>query len=220
MKELIEQALTNAMLHYFQEMKAKVWPEKHQMMEQAFQNHMWTLADFVMENYIQKGKLTQDFIKWLHKNLYPRGYKVDKVFPDGRRVIMIPWEYKKENNAVNSLVHEWYVNAFCEAKDVVISLQQLIDDFEKNIKTTGNKKDVIFWFCLDFSRIHPFGDGNGRIAVMLLDILLIKYGLPPINLHHYKEKDYYGIRKAWEITMMKRDLKYMYEFMEKMGGTI
>lgn len=215
MREQIKQALINAMLHYFREMKAKAPVEKHEMMEQAFQNHMWVLADFVMEKYIQPWKLTQDFIKWLHKNLYPAGYKVDRVFPDGRRVMMIPGKYKQENNAVNSLVNEWYVNAFCEAKNVAIELQKLIDTFEKNIIWALNKKDIIFWFCLDFSRIHPFWDGNGRIWVMLLDIMLIKYWWEPVNLHFYKEKDYYGIRKAWEMTMIKRDLKYMYEFMEK-----
>jgi hypothetical protein len=37
-------------------------------------------------------------------------------------------------------------------------MKNLIDDFNKEISNSKNKKDLIFWFCLKFARIHPFGD--------------------------------------------------------------
>jgi hypothetical protein len=39
-------------------------------------------------------------------------------------------------------------------------------------------------------------------------------------MHYYKEKDYYGLRRAGELTIKNRDLKYIYDFIEKTGGII
>lgn len=219
MKEKIKQALINAMLHYFNEMKAKVPVEKHEFMEESFLKHMWFIADFVMENYINKWYLTEEFIKWLHRSLYPAWYKIDTII-SGKKVTMIPGEYKTEDNWVDSLLEEWKVNKFCEAKHTAKEMQKLIDSFNNQIKLFENKKDLIFWFALDFSNIHPFWDWNGRLSVMLADILLINNGLESVNMHYYKEKDYYGLRKAGELTIKNRDLKYIYDFIEKVNGTI
>ena len=92
--------------------------------------------------------------------------------------------------------------------------------FNENIKITENKKDLIFWFALDFTNIHPFWDWNWRLSVILADLLLINNWLEAVNMHFYKEKDYMWIRKAWELTIKNRDLKYIYDFMEKTGGMI
>jgi hypothetical protein len=35
-------------------------------------------------------------------------------------------------------------------------MQKLIENFNKDIKSFENKKDLIFWFSLDLSNIHPF----------------------------------------------------------------
>lgn len=214
LNEKIFFALKNAMLHYFNEMKSKAQADKHDFMEKSFNAHMSIITDFVMENYVEKWFLTEDFIKWFHKILYPAWYTIDKVFPDWRRVKMIPWEYKKEDNWVLSVLKKWQTNAFCKSKDIENEMKILINNFNDEIKKSENKKDLIFWFCLRFARIHPFGDGNWRVWVMLLDILLLNNWLEDINLHYYKEKDYLWFRKAWEMTLLNNDLNYFYEFIK------
>ena len=67
-----------------------------------------------------------------------------------------------------------------------------------------------------FENIHPFRDGNGRAGRILLNNILIKHRLPPINIDFKNRIEYYNSLKAYE---MNKDLKptielYMKEYKE------
>ena len=55
-----------------------------------------------------------------------------------------------------------------------------------------------------FENIHPFRDGNGRVGRILLNNILLKHGLPPINKDFKKRMEYYNSLKAYELN---KDLK-------------
>jgi Fic family protein len=65
-----------------------------------------------------------------------------------------------------------------------------------------------------FENIHPFRDGNGRVGRLLLNNILIKHGLPPINIDLKNRTEYYATLQAYE---KNHDLKptillYMKEY--------
>jgi len=49
-----------------------------------------------------------------------------------------------------------------------------------------------------FENIHPFQDGNGRVGRILMNNILLKHGLPPVNIDFKKRKKYYAALQEYE----------------------
>ncbi|MBU4070008.1 MAG: Fic family protein [Nanoarchaeota archaeon] len=55
-----------------------------------------------------------------------------------------------------------------------------------------------------FENIHPFSDGNGRVGRILLNNILLKHGMPPVNIDFKNRAEYYASLQAYELN---KDLK-------------
>ena len=51
-----------------------------------------------------------------------------------------------------------------------------------------------------FEFIHPFEDGNGRVGRLLLNNILLKHNLPPVNISLKNRKQYYSALKEFDRT--------------------
>ncbi|MFA6907859.1 MAG: Fic family protein [Candidatus Micrarchaeia archaeon] len=49
-----------------------------------------------------------------------------------------------------------------------------------------------------FENIHPFQDGNGRVGRLLLNNILLKHGMPPLNIELRNRHEYYSALQAYE----------------------
>jgi len=49
-----------------------------------------------------------------------------------------------------------------------------------------------------FEMIHPFQDGNGRVGRILLNNILLKHNLPPLNIELRNRREYYAALQAYE----------------------
>ncbi len=63
-----------------------------------------------------------------------------------------------------------------------------------------------------FENIHPFTDGNGRVGRLLLSNILLKHGLPPLNIELRNRAQYYDALQAYESN---RDIRPTLELMLK-----
>ena len=55
-----------------------------------------------------------------------------------------------------------------------------------------------------FENIHPFQDGNGRVGRLLLNNILLKHNLPPLNIELLRREEYYLALQEYEL---KHDLR-------------
>ena len=76
-------------------------------------------------------------------------------------------------------------------------LRALVEWYEKN-KRRYHPLVVASVVHNQFENIHPFRDGNGRVGRLLLNNVLLKNGLPPINIELRSRQEYYASLRAYQ----------------------
>lgn len=80
---------------------------------------------------------------------------------------------------------------------ILILLKELIEWYKKN---KDNYHPLILATVVhnQFENIHPFQDGNGRVGRLLLNNILLKHNMPPVNIQLKNRKEYYHTLQEYE----------------------
>ena len=71
-----------------------------------------------------------------------------------------------------------------------MKIPQLMKEFGESLTTIAPSPEAGFAAHFRLVAIHPFGDGNGRTARLLMNLLLLREGYPPIAIRPEDRKSY------------------------------
>ncbi len=140
----------------------------------------------------QERPLTETFIRELHELLLNEPYKVRAITPEGqptKRVIKVG-EYKSKPNHVVTQTGETFY--FASPEETPAMMEDLLSWYRDSI----SKKEIdpvilASEFHYRFIRIHPFDDGNGRIARILMNFIFMQFAYPPVVIKSEDKKNYF-----------------------------
>ena len=124
----------------------------------------------------QNESLNEVFIRNLHRVLLKEPFQIDAITPDGqpaKRLVTIG-QYKTQPNNVETSTGEIYY--YTPPDQVKPAMSDLIDWYRRAESEADHPIVIAATFHYRFVRIHPFDDGNGRIARLLMNMILIKHG--------------------------------------------
>ena len=83
--------------------------------------------------------------------------------------------------------------------EVRTAMKWFMADYDTK-KTTLNPIELASYVHADFVRIHPFQDGNGRTARLLLNFMLMKAGYQPVIIEAKDRPIYYESLNDYAVT--------------------
>lgn len=135
--------------------------------------------------------LTQHFIRTLHKALLREDYTVYRNLPGGQQTsyVIHAGQYKTRPNSVVTRYGDLFEYASPEETPALMTdLVNWYNDAEKSGKYSVVELAALFHYR--YIRIHPFEDGNGRIARLMVNYILARHGWPMIVVRSRKKQEY------------------------------
>lgn len=139
-------------------------------------------VDFVFDVVKQNRTLTIGFIKELH-SLVTRNQEYAEgrdQFGNKTKIDLLKGEFKKYEN--NPTREDGTLVLYCSPDHVASEMDNLVKIYNEAEKNSVHPLICSTWFHHGFTTIHPFQDGNGRVARLLASLILIKHGLFPFTV--------------------------------------
>ena len=130
------------------------------------------------EAKVKETPLTQNFIRTLHRTLLREDYT---VYRNG--------QYKTRSNSVITRYGDRF--EYASPEETPSLMADLVDWYNK-AEQEGKLSPVELaaLFHYRYIRIHPFEDGNGRIARLMVNFILTRHDYPMIVVRSRKKSEY------------------------------
>lgn len=149
------------------------------------------------EQAVSEYPLTETFIRQLHKTILREDYEVYRNIPGGQSYSYTVHAgiYKTRPNSVITQTGERFEYASPEETP---SLMTDLVDWYREAEETGRYSiaELCALFHYRYIRIHPFEDGNGRIARLLVNFILARHDYPMIVVKSADKENYLNALSA------------------------
>ena len=134
--------------------------------------------------------VTEHFIRTMHQQFTAHQDFSDAVTPQGApmQVTLLKGAYKTQPNnptRSNGTVHE-----YCPPQQVTDEMQRLVELYHEYEEADVAPEILSAWLHHRFVQIHPFQDGNGRVARALATLIFLRAGLFPLVIRDSDRKEY------------------------------
>ncbi len=154
--------------------------------------------------------LNEADIRNLHKLLLKENYFVDALTPNGektRKEIKIG-QYKSSANHVQTATGE--IHYYATPDEVPMRMGDLMDWYKLAKENVAVHPVVLATlFHHEFTNIHPFDDGNGRMGRLLLNLMLQQNAYPPIVVKQNDKLNYYQVLRQADAGEIVPITEYM-----------
>jgi Fic family protein len=150
--------------------------------EEAIQS----VFDFVA----QRRPLSNFYIRQLHELLTRHQPTVEALDQFGRRfeTALLRGEWKKQPN--NPQRPDGSLHEYCPPLQVEPQMEQLIAWHLEHVERGVAPEVEAAWLHHRFTQIHPFQDGNGRVARLLATLVFVRAGWFPLALTRDERGEY------------------------------
>lgn len=148
-------------------------------------------VDFIFDVVKDNRDLTTGFIKELHHLV-----TLNQKYAEGRdqfgnklQIPLIKGKYKEREN--NPTREDGVRILYCPPEHVSSEMDNLVKIYNQIEQDGVHVLIIATWFHHAFSMIHPFQDGNGRVARLLTSLIFIKHGYFPLTVVREEAKARY-----------------------------
>ncbi|MCC8072037.1 MAG: Fic family protein [Bacteroidales bacterium] len=153
--------------------------------------HNVGLKMVIEEALIKEKQLTETFIRQVHKILLREDYDVHRQLPNGlvSSYTVHAGCYKTRPNSVITRTGERFEYASPEETPALMTDLLTWYNCEAE-KGHLSPVELATLFHYRYIRIHPFEDGNGRIARLMVNFILARNGYPMVVVPSKKKEEY------------------------------
>ncbi len=126
--------------------------------------------DYIISISNNPSPLTQEVIKHIHSFLL---------------------SFDKENAGVYRRIPVSIAGAVAQPVEPYLIERRMEEILERYLSSSDDFFTRLARFHLEFERVHPFIDGNGRVGRLLINLELLKNGYLPLNITYSERGKYY-----------------------------
>jgi len=170
--------------------------------------------NFLLEIVKDTRSITEADIRALHKMILVEPYDSPATTADGlpttKRIAL--GEYKTSPNHVKTSTGE--IHYYASPEETPVRMHDLMDWYVEFDRYDISPIIIAALFHHKFVEIHPFDDGNGRLSRILMNLILMQSGYPPVVVKTDDRKNYYSLLSRADVGDTWPFVEYVAELMQ------